>query len=143
MTSIGESAFYRCSGLTSVTIPDSVTSIGYSAFNGCSSLTSITIPDSVTSIGSEAFRYCYNLTSVIIPNNVVNIGVLAFYECNNLTNVFYKGTAEDWSSIIIGESALSSVIDLYYFTESEPADDGNYWHYDTDGKTPVIWEKRK
>ena len=143
VTSIGSAAFSYCSNLTSVTIPDSVTSIGNEAFSHCYNLTSVTIPDSVTSIGSSAFSYCSNLTSVIIPNNVVNIGVHAFYECNNLTNVFYKGTAEDWSSIIIGKSALSSVIDLYYFTESEPADDGNYWHYDTDGKTPVIWEKRK
>ena len=140
---INRAAFSGCESLTNVIIPDSVTSIGSSAFSYCGNLTNVTIPDSVTSIGSSAFSYCGNLTSVIIPNNVVNIGVQAFYECNNLTNVFYKGTAEDWSSIIIGESALSSVFDLYYFTESEPADDGNYWHYDTDGKTPVIWGKRK
>ena len=47
------SAFSECSGLTSVTIPDSVTSIGDGAFSGCSGLTSVTIPDSVTSIGDE------------------------------------------------------------------------------------------
>ncbi|MEE1317702.1 MAG: leucine-rich repeat domain-containing protein, partial [Prevotella sp.] len=49
VTSIGERAFYKCSGLTSVTIPNSVTSIGRDAFRGCSGLTSVTIPDSVTS----------------------------------------------------------------------------------------------
>ena len=58
VTSIGESAFYKCYGLTSVTIPNSVTSIGSSAFNYCTGLTSVTIPNSVTSIGDNAFDGC-------------------------------------------------------------------------------------
>ncbi len=58
VTSIGESAFEYCSGLTSVTIPNSVTSISNGAFSGCSGLTSVTIPNSVTSISNGAFHYC-------------------------------------------------------------------------------------
>ena len=58
VTSIGYSAFYNCSGLTSIVIPNSVTSIGDYAFWGCSGLTSITIPNSVTSIGEGAFSGC-------------------------------------------------------------------------------------
>ena len=66
MTSIGDYAFSSCSGLTSITIGNSVTSIGYEAFFCCSGLTSITIPNSVTSIGEEAFSYCDGLQSLIV-----------------------------------------------------------------------------
>ena len=87
VTSIGEQAFYYCSYLTSVTIPNSVTSIGEQAFYYCSGLTSVTIPNSVTSIGEAAFQYCNGLTSVTIPNGVTSIGESAFYECSFLTSV--------------------------------------------------------
>ena len=68
----------HCTGLTSVTIPDSVTSIGDEAFYNCTRLTSVTIPDSVTSIGNYAFYCCTGLTSVTIPNSVTSIGDNAF-----------------------------------------------------------------
>ena len=67
-TSIGNDAFYNCTGLTSITIPDSVTSISDYAFYNCTGLTSITIPDSVTSIGDSAFYGCTGLTSITIPS---------------------------------------------------------------------------
>ena len=86
-TSVKERAFYGCSGLTSITIPNSVTSIGSSAFYGCSSLTSITIPNSLTSIGSSAFYGCNNLTSVTIPDSVISIGQGAFSGCSSLENI--------------------------------------------------------
>ena len=78
MTSIGNYAFYDCSGLTSVTIPNSVTIIGGYAFYNCSKLTSVTIPNSVTRIGGSAFKGCSGLTSVTIPNSVTSIGYAAF-----------------------------------------------------------------
>ena len=85
VTSIGNEAFYSCSGLKSATISNySVTSIGSSAFEGCTSLTSVTIPY-VTSIGSSAFKCCTNLTSVTIPY-VIEIGDEAFSDCTGLTS---------------------------------------------------------
>ena len=66
VTSIGSSAFYKCSSITSVIIPNSVTSIRGSAFKGCSSLTSVTIPNSVTSIGDGPFAECTNLNEIIV-----------------------------------------------------------------------------
>ena len=80
-------AFYGCTGLTSVTIPNSVTSIGGIVFYDCTGLTSVTIPNSVTSIGNYAFRGCIGLTSITIPNSVISIGKGAISYCTGLTSV--------------------------------------------------------
>ena len=94
--SIGDAAFYGCSGLTSITIPDGVTSIGNYAFYGCSGLTSVTIPDGVTSIGNGAFNKCSGLTSVTIGKGVTSIGNYAFEYCSGLTSVTFKNTFVGW-----------------------------------------------
>ena len=139
-TSINAYAFYNCDRLTSVTIPNSVTSIGSYAFYDCYRLTSVTIGNSVTSIGSYAFYDCDSLTSVVIPDSVTSIGRSAFYDCSSLTSVYYMGNAEQWSEITIGSDNyyLASAATRYYYSETTPTDDGNYWHY-VDGVV-TIWE---
>lgn len=87
VTSIGNYAFYSCSGLTSVTIPSSITSIGDSAFYYCSGLTAVTIPSGVTRIGSYAFEYCSGLKSMTIPKSVTDIGYSVFYGCTGIESI--------------------------------------------------------
>ena len=107
MTSIGDRAFDRCTSLTSVTIPDSVTTIGKDAFFQCTGLTSVILPDSVTSIEESAFSECTSLTSVTIPAGVTNIGNWTFSECTSLTSV----TIPD-SVTMIGWGAFSECTSL-------------------------------
>lgn len=87
VTAIGEWAFYKCSGLTKITIPEAVTSIGKHAFYQCSGLTSITIPEAVTSIEYSVFDNCSGLKSVNLPESVTEIGKSAFSGCNKLTSI--------------------------------------------------------
>ena len=136
VTSIGDYAFYPCSKVTSVSLPDTVTSIGYEAFSGCSSLTSITLPDSVTSIGKaaffncdaltsinipegvtsiakETFVSCENLSSVTIPDSVTSIGNHAFDNCASLTTVIYGGTPTEWATISKDQPVIKDIVPTY------------------------------
>ena len=149
VTTIGDSAFNNCYSLTNIIIPDGITSIGENTFYGCSGLTSITIPNSVTSIGRSAFEFCDRLNEITIHDSVAIIGFCAFRNCSELKTIYYKGSAENWNKIYIdGYNTNLTRATRYYYSEIEPtlnADgtgyDGNYWHYDTDGKTLVIWKK--
>ena len=87
VTRIGRSAFLRCGGLTSVTIPEGVTSIERDAFYDCNGLKAVTIPTSVKRIGMGAFSGCGGLISATIPEGVTHIGVLSFSRCSGLTSV--------------------------------------------------------
>ena len=93
---IGDSAFFGsffgCKGLTSITIPDSVTSIGENAFGYCTNLADVIISNNVASIGSNAFQYCIGLTSVTIGNGVTSIGEDAFLSCDRLIEVYNKSS---------------------------------------------------
>ena len=109
---LSDHAFSNCKSLTSVTIGNSVKTIGDWAFYGCTSLTSVTIPNSVTSIGDYAFRYCDSLT--------------IYCEAEAQPS----GWNSDWNN---------SSRPVYWYSESEPTVEGNYWHYGENDEI-VIWE---
>lgn len=155
VTSIGDEAFYDCSGLTSINIPNSVIYIGYNAFSHCG-LTSITIPNSVTTIEAYAFENCCyhdtsssesidpdpqiiisppsgGLTSIIIGNSVTSIGEGAFSGCYYLRSVTINSNA------ILSQtySSNSSLKDIFgsqvgnYILGDEVTSIGDYAFYNT------------
>ena len=90
--------YVNCSGLTSITIPSSVTSLGDRCFSYCRGLTSITIPSSVTSLGDECFCDCSGLTSITIPSSVTSLGEYCFSGCIGLEIVYFKGKVPNVSN---------------------------------------------
>ena len=92
ITSIGESAFRNCHGLTSLTLPAGITRIGSYAFEGCSGLTSLTLPAGITSISDYAFEGCSGLTSLTLPDGITSIGDDAFWGCSGLTSLTLPAT---------------------------------------------------
>ena len=109
VTRIGDFAFTSCAGLTSISIPEGVKIIGNSAFIFCTSLTNIAIHKGVTSIGEKAFSGCSKLQSVTIPEDVTSIGKEAFFGCLNLNSISIPK-----SVACIGEKAFSGCISLGY-----------------------------
>ena len=106
VTTIGASAFYGCTSLTSVTFAENsqLTSIGSYAFEGCTSLTSIVIPEGVTTIGGGAFIECSSLTSVTFPSSIIQIennSVFGTFPIN-LRDVYYMGDIAGWCGITFG-----------------------------------------
>ena len=98
-TSYGDGAFFMCTYLKEIIIPDSVSYLGPRTFLGCTSLITVTIGDSVTSIGDHAFEECRSLTSVTIGNAVTSIGEDAFDLCKKIDTVHYAGDIEGWLTI--------------------------------------------
>ena len=96
---VAKSAFSGCSGLESVTIPDSVTRIGDYAFSGCKRVRSVTIPDNVTIIGSAVFCGCERLRSVTIPDSVTRIGDHMFEGCRGLKSISVGAKNKNYKSV--------------------------------------------
>ena len=104
-----------------------------------SNITSAIISNGITSIGESSFGYCNSLTSITISNSITNIASFAFNGCNNLNSVYYTGTSNQWSSITIGSnnSYLTNAT-IYFYSEKEPTEAGNYFHYVNN--EIVIWK---
>ena len=133
VTEIGDDGFLGCTGLTSVTIPNSVTTIGSYAFARCSGLTSIEIPNSVTTIDQRAFFCCTSLTSATIGDSITEIGSDAFYGCTSLTSVTIGDSiTEIGSNVFYGCTRLT----IYCEAESQPSG----WDVDWNSSNcPVVW----
>ena len=110
ITTIGKYAFEDCTGLTSLNLPAGITSIGRRAFGGCSGLTSLTLPAGITSISDEAFYLCSGLTSLTLPAGITSIGSAAFCGCSGLTSLALPaGITEIGGSAFFACSGLTSL----------------------------------
>lgn len=112
VTKIGCYALSNCIGLTSLTLPSSITEIGELAFLNCRGLTNFTIPSGVTSIGSGAFFCCYGLISLTIPSSVTAIGSCAFNDCSSLTSIYayMEKLPETGSNLFLGCDAKNCTV---------------------------------
>jgi len=106
---IGEYAFYNCTHLEYVTIPDSVTEIGWSAFEKCESLNDLSLPRSIHTIGDRGFAFCKALSGIIIHDTVEYIGHGAFWNCIGLTSVTIPSSVTSFSSAFSDCTGLKSV----------------------------------
>jgi hypothetical protein len=165
---IASYAFSGCINLTSISIPESLTYVSLGAFWNCENLqftnyengyylgndsnpylvlaktekdlTSCKINENTKIIVGSALSPCLELKSITIPKSVKMICNGAFSQCSIIENVYYTGTASDWVNIIIeSDNEYLTKDKIYYYSETQPTGDGNYWHYDPDGVTPVAW----
>lgn len=145
---IGSYAFYG-KGLTSLNIPESVTAIGIYAFAGGNTITTLRIPETVRTIGMNAFSGCGIETLIFDPT--VSFGIFTF-SANEFKTIYCLGTQEEWNALcnlltttdtLVGNRNLAeSAENIYYYSATPPeaGTEGNYWRYDADGITPVLWE---
>jgi hypothetical protein len=97
----------------------------------------------LAAISANLFYECWNLNSVVIPADVTNISINAFYGCTKLLTVYYGGgSSQEWESLSqyagAGNDRIqSSVINVYYYSETRPSAAGVYWHFA--GGVPAVW----
>ena len=169
ITFIGSFAFSDCSELVSINLPEGLQSIALAAFQStafkniiipaslsileagaferCFDLESVRFANGsfISTIETNTFNSDASLQSVIIPAGVNLIQSGAFGNCYALQSVYYVGTQEGWNGITIESDndcltpGTFCSATIYYYSETQPTDDGNYWHYDTDGITPIVW----
>ena len=158
LTRIGRHAFSACRSLTEIILPQTVERIYDEAFYACTSLEflifnqdsqlieignhvfygcnlqNVVLPESLTTIGDGVFESCRQMNYIIIPNSVNNIGSYTFKWCNIL-DIFLKNSniPTTWD-----ENWNSDNRPVYFYSETEPTGEGNYWHYVDN--TPTIWE---
>ena len=153
LTDIGKSAFTGCNALTSVVLPDSLKNIGAEAFYACTSLETVSFGEGVLDIGERAFYLCISLKEVEIPKLVKVLRDSVFADCSGLKSVilhsnmtgigrkalpvsakvYYESDFESFEQITVDADNLW-ISSLYFYSESEPTEEGRFWHFDLDGK---------
>lgn len=155
LVEIGDYAFYGCNNLKQINIPNTIKDFGqsvfencknlesaiidiptinYRTFSGCTKLNNLKLSDNVITIETHSLKNC-DLSYIVLPSNIqtINDPFDKYYSAFKI-NIYFLGNETKWNSI---NFEASNYYDTYYFSEINKA--GNYWHYDTDGTTPIKW----
>lgn len=137
VTAIGPNAFWYCKP-NAIILPEGLLDIQNFGFDSTHNITSLVIPDSVTHIGYAAICFCSDLEYVVIGSGVQQIESTNFWGCSKLDTIYYKDDSDSWNSICEIEKEDLENITIYFYSETEPVGEGNYWHYVENVIT--IWE---
>ena len=138
ITLLATSAFVRCRNLRAVFFSEGIECFCDGVFEGCTALTSVKLPPRLIDMTGYAFYRCSSLRRVIIPKSIRLIGYKSFEGCDSLREVFYEGSKEDWGWVRVQPNDALMRAKLYYYSEREPLEKGEYWHYAMNGE-PIIW----
>lgn len=132
---LGKSAFENCEGLTEITIPSTVTTIGSACFQSCTYLSYIDIKANLESINTYVFCGCH-IKTIVIPKSIERIERYSIMDTQDINNLYYGGTKEEWNSIYMADGIKDEFkfATLYEYSESQPTEDGKYWHYTSEGR---------
>ena len=139
ITTLGESSFESCTTLKEITLGKGLTEIPFRSFYECTALKHIDVPDGTLVIREDAFGGCTSLVTIVLPATLTSIEDGAFDDCTAIKTVFYKGTEEQFDKLDIS-SLNDAIIDakVYFYSEQEPTESGDFWHYNNNG-SPTIW----
>jgi hypothetical protein len=133
-------------------IPDdgSVTIIGDQSFAYIKGLKFLAIPSTIVTFKGNAFIYCTDLEWLVIGSGVQTISHDQLIGCNKFSTIYYVGTQEEWEAVKIvgrditgtyGGNKILLAANVYFYSETQPTEEGKYWHY-VDGK-PTPWESEE
>ena len=157
ITTVANYAFYECTSLRKVTLPEGIVTIGKgafkesgiadinfpstltriceAAFDGCKFLTHLNLNAGLTNIENYAFANCVNVTSMVFTDSILKCDTSAFLKDNSLASAYYIGTKEalDKVQVAVENFWLFDLANIYYISEEKPAERGPYWYYDAGG----------
>ena len=119
-----------------VKTPDGISNIIQRSLLGQKNLTKIIISDGVKTIERNAFKDCVSLTDILLPSSLEYINHSAFYNCPSLSNIYYSGDSDAFEALILKSKITFGEATVYFYSETEPSGDGNFWHYVDGNPTP-------
>lgn len=131
MGHLDDGAFYGCSQLQKLVLPEGLTSVSDYLCAGCTALSSLSLPASLQRVGQYAFQECSSLTSIVIPEGVTSIGTSAFFMCAAMTSLSIPSTTSEIGSFAFsGCTALTSI-------ESHITDPSDTEAFETEENAPI------